>query len=228
MGKRLLINLCRNNYRRVADMTRPVRTMRKEVSVEAPPPYGEVTNDASLSASLRAASSPKPIKSPRSTLPCERETPSKDSTTYPWVAETSTGTINDIPPGTELVQAPYELQHKNSSIIRDFLVFDSNPTDTLLPDVSLRTKNALINSRVYVNEQEWARPVSIYTRTKNADIILGVVRLLVLFVLDLPNANVPVYSIRSRLARLSVCEPPPRTVRLGSLVRCGFDHERSA
>jgi hypothetical protein len=90
-----------------------------------------------------------------------------------------------------LVQAPYRLRRKNSSIIRDFLVFDGDPADTYVPDVRLRTKNALLHSAVYINAEEWGRPVSIHARTKNSDLILGIVRALVLFIRVLSKANEP-------------------------------------
>jgi hypothetical protein len=96
-----------------------------------------------------------------------------------------------VPPGVHLVKAPYKLRRKNSSIIRDFLVYDGDPIDTFVPDIRLRTKNALLHSAVYIKAQEWGRPVSIYARTKNTDLILSIVSVLVHFVSVFSMANVP-------------------------------------
>ena len=195
-------------------MTRSAIRVASQVSLEAPPPYTEASSDALLSrstpstvsslpaeysvnpaplrsAGLKAASSRISTKLRRSAAPCERRKSLEDSAPPSSAAESSTDATADVPPGVQLVQAPYQLKRKNSSIFRDFLVFEGDPVDTYVPDVRLRTKNALIYSAVYINAQDWGRPVSIHARTKNSDLILGIVRVLVLSINVLSKANEP-------------------------------------
>ena len=171
-------------------MTRSAGRFPSQVSVEAPPPYTEASSDVQALGR-----------------------PSKDSVTPSTTAETSRDATADVPPGVHLVKAPYKLRHKNSSIIRDFLVFDGDPINPFVPDITLRTKNALLHSRVYINAQEWGRPVSIFARTKNSDLILGIVSVLVYFASFSSMANCHVNSTRCKLTRLFVCDPLLRTVR---------------
>lgn len=171
----------------------------RQVSDDAPPPYTEVASDAQLPRSVPPTFSslhtsysannapsraviPKDVSSRISTTKLREAQPSSDrgrplegSTTSSSVVAVARDATSDVPPGAHLVKAPYELKQKNSSIYRDLLVFASDTVNTSVPDVRLRTKNALIQSAVYVNAQYWGRPVSVHAETKNADLILGVV-----------------------------------------------------
>jgi hypothetical protein len=194
-------------------MTRSARQGATQVSLEPPPPYTEASSDVLLSraaqstvSSLPTETSVKPAPSllvglkaaysrtstnlQRNAPSCERGASLEDSASPSSAAETSRDAV-DVPPGVELVQAPYELRRKNSSIFRDFLVLGGDPVDTSVPDVRLRTKNALLQSAVYINAQEWDRPVSIHARTKNSDLRLGIVSALVHFPGVLSRAKVP-------------------------------------
>ena len=111
----------------------------------------------------------------RNSPPCDYRKASEDSVSHFSIAETSGDATVDLPPGVHAVLAPYKLRRKNSNIICDFLVFDGGSTDTYTPDIELRTKNALLDSAVYIDSQDWGRPVSIHARTKNSDLILGIV-----------------------------------------------------
>lgn len=113
-----------------------------------------------------------------------------DSAASSRVTEPLKDTEADVPAGVQLVQAPYKLRRKNSDIIRDFLVFKGDVADTYQPDVRLRTKNALLQSAVYINDQNWERPVSIHARTKNSDLVLSIVGASVHFVGRMANVNV--------------------------------------
>ena len=180
-------------------MTRSARQVATQVSFEPPPPYTEVSSDVPLSRSapstvsspptgiaplpsafLKAASSRISTRLQRCAPPCERGGSLEDSATPSSTAETSRD-ASDVPSGAQLVQAPYQLKRKNSSIFCDFLLFGGDPADTSVPDMRLQTKNALLQSAIYINAQKWDRPVSIDARTKNSDLRLGIVSALVRF-----------------------------------------------
>lgn len=150
-----------------------------------PPPYTpSTTTDAqspvltpsSSIASLRTTRTASPVPETSKTQPflndpADPADPSDSS--HPEQDPRST-----IPSDIQRVKAPLLIKQNNSSIIANYLVLKDDahsgkPSGD--PDISLQTSNGKIASAVYVEDNNWSRPVAVEACTKNGSVTMAVV-----------------------------------------------------